>query len=149
MATEQIGEIKKIDTALRNVLALANAGGERDEIKEDNYARTRPYRDRLDAEADRTFFSALWDRFEAQQQGASEEVKEAERRQFLLPLIDAARALLEEGLADIPCPSIRRPRAQARARAQFKAMIRSEKNGFPGLFTNDETTDATEATDAA
>jgi CRISPR system Cascade subunit CasA len=143
LATEQIEEVKKIDAALRNALALANAGGDREKIKEDNYKRTRIYRDRLDVAADRDFFPALWRRFETQELGSSEAVEDA-RRAFLVPLIEAARDLLEEGLADIPCPSIRRPRAEARARRQFASRLRGEKTGFPailaGIVTNDEET---------
>ena len=147
LATEQIGEVNKVDAALRNALALANAGGGRDKIKEDNFKRTRVYRDRLDAVADREFFPALWARFEADQQGSVDAAENA-RRAFLLPLIEAARDLLEEGLADIPCPSIRRPRAEARARRRFEAQLRSKKTGFPGLFASDEK-DEREISDAA
>jgi CRISPR system Cascade subunit CasA len=85
----------------------------------------------------------LWRRFETQELGSSEAVEDA-RRAFLVPLIEAARDLLEEGLADIPCPSIRRPRAEARARRQFASRLRGEKTGFPailaGIVTNDEET---------
>lgn len=135
LATEQIDGVKKIDAALRNALALANAGGDREKIKEDNYKRTRIYRDRLDVAADRDFFPALWVRFEAQQLGSSEAVEDA-RRAFLVPLIEAARDLFEEGLADIPCPSIRRPRAEARARRQFESRLRGEKTGFPAILAS-------------
>lgn len=151
LATEQIHEIKKLDTVLRDALLLAVAGGVQEKIKKDSYAHTRPYRDRLDAVADREFFPALWDRFEADQQGTPLKVETA-RRNFLLPLIDSARTLLEEGLADIPCPSIRRPRAEARARRRFETLLRGEKTGFPALCADEpddvlpdeerETTDA-------
>jgi len=133
LATEQINEIKTLDTVLRNALALAVAGGVQEKINKDSYAQTQPFRDRLDAVADRAFFPALWARFEAEQQGTPDDV-EAARRGFLLPLIEAARNLLEEGLADIPCASIRRPRAEARARSRFESLLRGEKTGFPNLF---------------
>lgn len=133
IATEQIEEIKKLDTVLRNALALAVAGGVQEKIKKDSYTPTQPYRDRLDAVADRAFFPALWRRFEAEQQGTKDDVETA-RRAFLWPLIDAARNLLEEGLAGIPCPSIRRPRAEARARRRFEVLLRGEKTGFQALF---------------
>ena len=148
LATVQIREIKKLDVALRNALALANAGGDREKINQDSYALTQLYRDRLDIVADRNFFNALWSRFEAEQFGNPDDVEKA-RRDYLLPLIDTARDLLKEGLADIPCPSIRRPRAEARARRRFNVQLRnSEKDGFPDLFANDETVDE-EITDAA
>lgn len=133
VAAEQIVEIKKLDTVLRDALALAVAGGIREKINNDSYAHTQPYRDRLDAVADRTFFPALWARFAAEEQGTADDV-EAARRAFLLPLIETARNLLEEGLADIPCPSIRRPRAEARARHRFVVLLRDHEKGFPALF---------------
>ncbi len=133
LATEQIQEIKKLDTVLRNALALAVAGGDQEKIKKDSYERTNTYRDRLDAVADRAFFPALWARFEAEQQGTPDDVEVA-RREFLLPLIDSARHLLAEGIADIPCPSILRARAEARARRRFEASLRGDKTGFRSLF---------------
>ncbi len=150
LATEQINEIKTLDTVLRNALALAVAGGVQEKINKDSYAHAKPYRDRLDAVADRDFFPALWARFAAEQHGTPDDV-EAARRAFLLPLVETVRSLLEDGLADIPCASIRRPRADARARRRFEALLRGEKTGFPSLFAkaggeptgNDlETTDA-------
>ncbi|MEO0730408.1 MAG: hypothetical protein AAFY64_08505, partial [Pseudomonadota bacterium] len=149
LAKQQIEEIEKVDKALRNALALATATGDREKMDKDSYARTSPYRDRLDAVADRDFFDALWTRFEAEQNGSALDL-DAARRAFLLPLIDAARDLLEEGLADIPCPSIRRPRAEARARRSFESRLRSSetKIGFPGLL-DDSQHGEQEMTDAA
>lgn len=147
LAKQQIEEINKVDKALRNALALANAAGDREKMDQDSYARTKPYRDRLDAVADRDFFDALWKRFEAEQHGNSGDYDVA-RRAFLLPLIATARDLLKDGLADIPCPSIRRPRAEARARRWFETQLRSGKTGFPGLLDN-TMPDEQEMTDAA
>ncbi|MEO1610483.1 MAG: CRISPR-associated protein Cse1 [Pseudomonadota bacterium] len=137
LANKQIQEIKKIDTALRNALALATAGGDREKVDENSRLKTRPYRERFDTVADRLFFPALWARFEAQQTGTLKDAEQA-RRDFLLPLIDAARDLLEEGIADVPCASIRRPRAAARAQRTFEGRVRSDKHGFPALFANDQ-----------
>lgn len=127
IATAQIGEINKVCDILKGALDIARRGGrywddlsEEEKSKErkdarDKKQKSQPYRDRLDAVADREFFDALWKRFEAEQHGIADDA-EAARRAFLLPLIDTASDLLEEGLADITCPSIRRPRAEAPAR---------------------------------
>jgi len=149
VARELTGEIKKIDNALRYALALATASGVADNIDKNSYARAHPYSNRLDAAADRLFFPALWERFEAEQEGTAIDVERA-RRSFLLPLIDVARDLLKEGLADIPCPAIRRRRAEARALRAFEGRLRNAnpKIGFPGLFMNDPDVDQ-EMTDAA
>jgi CRISPR system Cascade subunit CasA len=134
LAQAQIKDIETLDKILRNALALTCAGGEFDDIDEAAYARTRPPRARLDAVADRLFFPALWERFEAEQSGDLAARIAAENR-FRQALVDVARDLLEEALDDIPCRAIHRPRAQARARRLFEAQLRSA-NGFPGLFLN-------------
>lgn len=139
LATQQIGEIERIDQVLRNALVVVVASGAPENVKKDSYAPTQPYRDRLDAVADRAFFPALWARFEAEQQGTPADV-EAARSAFLLPLIDAARRLLDEAITDLPCRSIHRPRAEARARRRFETLLRGEK-GFAALLdkSSDET----------
>jgi CRISPR system Cascade subunit CasA len=147
IAREQTLEIKKLDAILRNALALAVARGDKEKINKETYTHTQPYRDRLDAVADRLFFAALWARFEAEQNGTPDDV-ERERQVFLTPLVDSARTLFEEGLSDMPCPSIHRPRAEARARNRFKGMLRNEKTGFPNLFATAQANDQ-ETSDAA
>jgi len=134
LAQAQIGDIEKLDKILRTALALASAGGEFDDIDEAAYAQTRPFRARLDAVADRLFFPALWERFEAEQ-SADMAARIAVENRFRLNLVSAARDLLHEALADIPCRAIHRPRAQARARRFFEAQLRG-KGGFPGLLSN-------------
>lgn len=156
LAQQQIGEIEKIDVALTGAVGVFGRGGvywrdvasdQKKSEGEKQRKRAQPYRDRLDAVADRDFFDALWKRFEAEQNGNADDA-EAARRAFLLPLIDVARDLLEEGLADIPCPSIRRPRAEARARHWFRSQLRGDMTGFPGLL-DDTKPDEREMTDAA
>jgi CRISPR system Cascade subunit CasA len=147
IAREQTLEIKKLDAILRNALALAVARGDKEKINKETYTHTQPYRDRLDAVADRLFFAALWARFEAEQNGTPDDV-ERERQVFLTPLVDSARTLFEEGLSDMPCPSIHRPRAEARARNRFQGMLRNEKTGFPNLFATAQANDQ-ETSDAA
>lgn len=147
LATQQILEIKKLDVILRDALALAVARGMPEKVKKDSYASTQPYRDRLDSAADRAFFPALWARFDAEQKGVPDDV-ERSRQAFLTELIGAARALFEEGLADMPCPSIHRPRAEARARQRFEARLRGVNTGFPSLFAETRASDQ-ETPDAA
>jgi len=142
-AQRQIREIKTVHNLLVSAIGVFFRGGVNwsdvpsDKKKTEGEKQRRcaqPYRDRLDAVADRAFFPALWARFEAEQQGTPDDV-EAARRAFLLPLIGTARQLLEEALDGIPCRSIRRPRAEARARRRFEVQLHSDKTGFPGLFT--------------
>ena len=135
LAKHQIAEIKKVDVLLRNAIALVAAGGDRDKINEAAYSKTQLARDRLETDADRNFFPALWERFEAVE--ARDEARHlAARETFVRALVATARDLLKEALADPPCSSLRRPRAQARAEAAFEGQLRSEKLGFPEYFVS-------------
>jgi CRISPR system Cascade subunit CasA len=150
LAKQQIAEIDKIDKILRNAIALAAASGEPKEVAEKHYIRTRPYRSRLTAEADRRFFEALWQRFDAETAGDATAV-EAARAKFVQNLVTIAEALFEEAAADVPCAAINRPRAEARARRRFKSGLRHKEFGFPEYYAPDPVAPAAEedAHDAA
>lgn len=139
LAKEQIAEIEVFDRALRNDLALAAAGGDREKLGKDHYARSREARDRFDRAADALFFPALWARL------ADEGVaRDAARHDFIRQLFDAASAIFEAALPTIPCPSILRPRAEARARPAFRNTVwagRGGGNDFSFLFPKKETAD--------
>jgi CRISPR system Cascade subunit CasA len=147
LAKQQIEEIKKVDTLLRNALALATAGGIRDDVSEKHYIRTRPVRQRLNAYADQTFFDALWRRYEAEHSGVAESVAEA-RRAFVERLVTTAENLLAEAMADILCSAIQRPRAEARAERRFKSGLRHQDFGFPEFFATASVAPAAEETAA-
>lgn len=119
LARDQIAEIEVFDKALRNGLALVAAGGNRDKLGKDHYARTTEARARFDREADALFFEALWKRAAAE--GAA---REAARKSFLTDLFRAACATFEQALPAIPCAAILRPRAEARGRRAFEGSIR-------------------------
>ena len=146
LAKQQTEEIKKIDVVLRNALALAAAGGDQSKIAEKHYVRSRLTRQRLNAEADRLFFPALWARFEAETAGDLAGL-ERSRREFVEELVTAAKALLAEAMGDIPCSSIHRPRAEARARRRFSASLRHPVHGFPAYYAPSPV--AEESSDAA
>lgn len=118
-AQDQIAEIEIFDKALRNGLALVAAGGDRDKLGKDHYARARDARARFDRAADAMFFEALWDRA-----AAPGDEREAAMRRFVTRLLRAARDAFELALPAIPCATILRPRAEARGRQSFEATIR-------------------------
>lgn len=128
LATFQIGEIDALSKVLRDAVALAAVGGDSDAVNEDAYAVAQPYRASLRAEADRLFFPALWARFDAEDLGADASI--AARADFLRDLDRAAVRLLEDALANIPCTSLQRPRAEARARARY---FGGRKRAFDGV----------------
>ncbi len=126
LAEEQIREIGNCDKALRNGLALLAANGNREAVKTEHYSLTRPARAAFDARADAMFFPALWDRVQANDK--SNAALEAARARFQSRLAKAAWEEFEAALPTIPCASLFRPRAEARARAVFRASLR--KAGF-------------------
>lgn len=119
MAKDQIAEIEIFDRALRNGLALVAAGGNRDKLGKDHYARAREARDRFDRAADTLFFEALWERAAAQPDD-----RQAAKEKFAAQLFHAARDIFELALPAIPCATILRPRAEARGRQSFETSIR-------------------------
>ena len=134
LAQTQIQEISGFDKAISVALALAAAGGERDMIKKEHYARTTEARVQFDRAADLIFFPHLWARFEARD--GDEDAGRRERHAFQSKLKIRAEHVFEGALPTIPCAAIFRPRAEARARNAFNAMIRKS---FPLLFQKDDT----------
>lgn len=129
LAQEQMQIIETFDKALCNALALIAAGGDRENVSKDHYAHARDARNRLDKEADAIFFEYLWKRFEAQEKG--KEALQQEGKRFTEVLFSKARRIFEAARPAIPCASIFRPRAEARAERVFFGEI---KHNFPELF---------------
>ena len=117
------------DKALRNALALIAAGGDREKVSKDHYAHAREARNRLDQKADAIFFEYLWKRFEAQEKG--KEALQQEEKRFARALFGKAREIFKAARLAVPCASIFRPRAEARAERAFSGTIRYS---FPELF---------------
>lgn len=129
LAKAQVSEIEKFDKALRMALALAAAGGNSKSMRKEHYAYCTTASSSFDRAADTIFFDHLWKRYDAQEQG--EEALKFEAKRFAGALKDSATAIFESSLSSIPCPSLWRPRAEARAKSKFRSMIR---NVFPELF---------------
>jgi CRISPR system Cascade subunit CasA len=131
LARKQMEEIEQIDKGLRDALALAAAGGKRESIRKEHYAHTSLARSSFDRAADEIFFEHLWARYEAQEEGPERLRSEAEH--FARMLYQRASVVFEDALPAIPCPSLFRPRAEARARGKFQSIVRS---AFPELFSS-------------
>ena len=130
----QMDEIKGFDTALRDALVLVAAGGALDRVKKENYKRTVVARRRFDHAADRLFFPSLWNRVTADAAGDADE-EAAAKAEFLSALRNAAITELQSALPAIPCPTIQRPRAEARAWRTFHRKVRKE---YPVLFQKED-----------
>lgn len=118
----QLDEIKAFDEGLRNALALLAGRGDWEQVRKDQYARSRSARERFDRVADRLFFPYLWQRIQA---AASDDVdaEERTRREFQRALFDAANAELEAAMSSVPCATLQRPKAEARARRAFLSRV--------------------------
>jgi CRISPR system Cascade subunit CasA len=133
LAKAQVAEIVKFDGALRDALALAAAGGQRDNLRK-YYSHSDSARACFDRAADEIFFDHLWVRYQAQEEGGAALKSEANR--FAHALYKRADVIFEASLPGIPCPSLYRPRAEARARSRFHGKVRSD---FPELFPSSTT----------
>lgn len=141
IADKQIAEIREVTGALRFGVAVAASGGNAPaDLTKGDRAHANPYARRLDAAADVRFFGALEQRFLA----ANEAEAAAGRAGFTRDLIAAAKELLLEAIETVPCPSIRRHRARARATSAFWGRLRRPRSIFsnqPEIFDAKETSD--------
>ena len=136
----QMDEIKVFDEALRNAIALVAAGGSWDEFKKSrakHYKRSISARKQFDFQADRLFFPSLWNRISADASHDAD-TETAAKTSFLKALLEAATAELSSALPTIPCPTIQRPKAEARAWRVFFGKIRRE---HPLLFQKEDGSD--------
>lgn len=127
LAEAQIKEIKVFDEAIRNALALVAARGVIEDIGKAQYARTTDARARFDRAADKLFFPSLWDRLTESKTGS-----DAGYYRFINALHQVAQTELAAAMPGIPCATLFRPRAEARARRAYFARLR--KAEFQFLF---------------
>lgn len=107
-----LADISAVDLALRNGLAMVAAGGLREKVKKEHYARSQPARAALRHRADKLFFPELWRRMEVTADAGFAPLRLA----FLESLSRIAREEFARALPAIPCASLLRPRAETRGR---------------------------------
>lgn len=130
LASEQVKVIEGFDKALSYALVLAIADGDRAGISRESYAHTREPRVHLDRFADEIFFPHLWRRFEAGEGGDAAREREA-WQSFVRQLWARTDGIFWQFLPAMPCATLYRYRAEARAESALRAMVR--KN-HPELF---------------
>ena len=139
IAKKQIEEISEVTDALRFGIAIAASGGkEWSDLTRSDRAHATSFVRRLEAVADTHFFTVLQDRF------LSENDTDAERHRvvFARLLIHTARKLRDEAIDSVPCASIHRHRARARATSAFEGRLRRANGIFsdqPEIFNTKET----------
>lgn len=121
VADLQLQETRQVAKALGAGCAVVAANG--GEPSKDDYGAAEPYQRRLDAVMEAGFFAALEDRLTK---------GEAAKARYLRKLIDAAKALMGEAAATIPCASIHRFRAHDHAMRAFKATLWHGKGALAG-----------------
>ena len=132
VAKGQIEEVTAVGNALRFAIATAASGGKpASEVGKSDRTHAVAYLDRLDRAADARFFAALERRFLAHD-GA----RAAEQVDFVRQLIDVARTLLAEAVEAVPCPTIRRHRARARAHSAFERSLANPKGALAGVLSS-------------
>ena len=139
IAQEQIEEISEVTDALRFGIAIAASGGkEPGDLTKSDRAHATPFGRRLEAVADAHFFAVLEDRFLAEDATAAAR----HRAVFARLLINTARKLRNEAIDSVPCASIHRYRARARATSAFEGRLRRANGIFsdqPEIFNTRET----------
>ena len=141
IAKAQIEEISEVTDALRFGIAVAASGGkEPGDLTKSDRAHATPFARRLEAVADTHFFAMLEDRFLAEDDAAAAR----HRAVFARLLIHTARKLHDEAIDSVPCASIHRHRARARATSAFEGRLRRANGIFsnqPEIFNTKETND--------
>ena len=131
-------EITEVSRALRLGVAVAASGGKLlADLSKSDRTYARPYARRFDRWVDPRFFEAVERRFVA----GSQATTRAERASFAQDMVAAADALLAEAVESVPCPTIRRHRARARAFSAFYGSLRGARSVFsdqPEIFTKRE-----------
>ncbi len=126
VARHQIDEIDAVGRALKSAVAAAASGGKPPaEISKEERARATPFVRRFEAVADAWFFEALQERYLAR----NDDEGKACRGVFVERLTGAARDLLSEAVGALPCPTIRRHRARAKALHAFERELRRAGSG--------------------
>ena len=134
----QLDEVSEVAKALKFGIAVAASGGKpAGDLKKADRMHAGPYVRRLDETIDARFFGLLERRFLA----ANDTERTARRAEFAREQIDMARALLAEAVEAVPCPTIRRHRARARAFTAFNGSLRGPRSVFsdqPEIFEAQE-----------
>lgn len=112
VADDILKDIAAVDQALRNGLAIVAAGGLREKVSKEHYARSQPARAALRRQADAWFFPEMWARMAVTADDDFTPIRLA----FLERLAGTARAEFRAALPGIPCASLFRPRAEVRGR---------------------------------
>ena len=132
IAKQRIDEVATVQRILSHAIQAFLAGGEADKASPEDRNRARPWLNRLDQIVDAGFFEDLQDEFDRDEQAE----REAVRKQWLMGIVDRARAMLHDAADSLPCLAIYRYKARVNAEGLFEGRIRGAK-GLPFLFVRE------------
>lgn len=121
LAQALMEDVSRVETALRDGLALVAAEGDFEKRGKAEYARAAPARVAFRRFSDRHFFRALW----AQMQAQTDDARAQARLDFIRRLADAAEEEFRRAVPAIPCARIMRPRAELRGTRALQWKLRA------------------------
>ena len=152
ISRERIKRIAGVQRILRHAVSVFAAGGQTEGIADEHRARANPWANKLTDLMDADFFEELQDEV-----GIDDSPRENVRKEWLRRLVGSAEEILRDAMQSLPCPAIRRPRAEAQAVNVFRGRIYGP-NGLTELRqdsieentewqTNDQSPQASSPTD--
>jgi CRISPR system Cascade subunit CasA len=129
-----LADVAIVDLALRDGLSTVAAGGVREKVKKEHFARSQPARTALRRRMDVMFFPELWARMHATEDADFTPL----RRAFLDNLSRIARDEFNRALPAIPCSALMRPRAEARGREVLERGLSKAMHELKPEVTNVE-----------
>ena len=134
--TEEIGDIARkriervavVQRILRYAVSVFAAGGRTESIPDEHRTRANSWANKLTEAVDDGFFEALQDEIDAEDAD-----KDRIFNEWLRGVVDDAHNILLGAIASLPCPEIRRHKAQVQAEGVFWGQVRGP-NGLTELF---------------
>ena len=124
IAQERIENIGTLQRILSHAIQVFAARGNSNKVSEEHRRLARPWLNRLDEFVDARFFAALQAEFDSDDRDERGRI----RKSWLLDgegsVINRARAILQQAMNALPCPTIHRYRARANAEGLFEGRIR-------------------------
>ena len=138
IARERVAQIGKIKTILRHSIATFAAHGESNNTSPEQRSRANPWSDNLDEIVDASFFEDLQKEFDKEDMKERKRIRNRWLRNGKDGVVDHAVNLLHAAEAALPCLSIHRYKARARADGVFWGRL-CGANGLPELFDQGNT----------
>ena len=135
IARERIANIGKVQSILRNAIAVFAARGDSSNIIPEQWALANPWANKLGEIVDVRFFDDLQTEVEEDDPAERDRVRNRWLRNGKDGVIDRASNILKIACDSLPCPTIYRFKARVQADSVFCGRLRGS-NGLPSAFEN-------------